>query len=95
MWPLLQVTVEYLRDGGHLIPQHVHTVLISAQHSPDISHKEVQDELMKHVSQPVIPARFLTDQTAYYLNPSHSFTLGGPCGDAGLTGRKIIVDTYG
>eukprot|EP00878_Enallax_costatus_P016836 GHUV01017672.1.p1 GENE.GHUV01017672.1~~GHUV01017672.1.p1 ORF type:complete len:414 (+),score=80.44 GHUV01017672.1:112-1353(+) len=90
-----QVTVEYLRDGGHLLPQHVHTVLISAQHSPDISYKEVQDELFKHVITPVIPAHFLTEKTQYYLNPSHSFILGGPCGDAGLTGRKIIVDTYG
>ncbi|WIA29561.1 hypothetical protein OEZ86_012055 [Tetradesmus obliquus] len=90
-----QVTVEYLRDGGHLVPQRVHTVLISAQHSPDISHAEVQRELMQHVIQPVIPAQFLTDQTEFYLNPSHSFIVGGPCGDAGLTGRKIIVDTYG
>jgi hypothetical protein len=65
------VTVEYLRDGGHLIPQHVHTVLISAQHSPDISHKEVQQELMKHVIEPVIPQQFLTEKTEYYLNPSH------------------------
>jgi S-adenosylmethionine synthetase len=67
---VLQVTVEYLRDGGHLIPQHVHTVLISAQHSPDISQQELHDELMKHVIQPVIPAQLLTEKTEYYLNPS-------------------------
>jgi S-adenosylmethionine synthetase len=67
---MLQVTVEYLRDGGHLIPQHVHTVLISAQHSPDISQKELHDELMKHVIEPVIPAQLLTEKTEYYLNPS-------------------------
>lgn len=90
-----QVTVEYLRDGGHLQPLHVHTLLISAQHSPDISYQEVQQELMRHVVEPVIPSHLLTQQTQYFLNPSKSFILGGPVGDAGLTGRKIIVDTYG
>lgn len=69
--------MEYLRDGGHLVPQRVHTVLISAQHSPDISHAEVQRELMQHVIQPVIPAQFLTDQTEFYLNPSHRYARCG------------------
>lgn len=90
-----QVTIEYLRDGGHLEPLRVHTLLISTQHSPDISLSEVQDELMKHVVTPVIPQRLLAPDTQYFLNPSKSFILGGPVGDAGLTGRKIIVDTYG
>jgi len=62
--------VEYLRDGGHLQPLHVHTLLISAQHSPDISYQEVQQELMRHVVEPVIPSHLLTQQTQYFLNPS-------------------------
>jgi S-adenosylmethionine synthetase len=66
----LQVTIEYLRDGGHLEPLRVHTLLISTQHSPDVSLLEVQDELMKHVITPVIPQRLLTPDTQYFLNPS-------------------------
>lgn len=66
-----QVTIEYERDGGHLVPLHVHTVLISAQHSPDISQQQLQQELMTHVIEPVIPQRLLTEQTRYFLNPSH------------------------
>lgn len=66
----LQVTIEYLRDGGHLQPLHVHTLLISTQHSPHISHAEVQQQLMQHVVQPVIPPHLLTENTQYFLNPS-------------------------
>ncbi|KAF8073133.1 SAMS2 [Scenedesmus sp. PABB004] len=90
-----QVTVEFLRDGGHLVPLRIHTVLISTQHEPGVSLREVQDGLMAHVVAPVLPARLLDERTRYILNPSGSFVLGGPVGDAGLTGRKIIVDTYG
>lgn len=70
----LQVTIEYLRDGGHLEPLRVHTLLISTQHSPDISLGEVQDELMQHVVAPVIPQRLLTPDTQYFLNPSKRWT---------------------
>lgn len=65
-----QVTIEYLRDGGHLEPLRVHTLLISTQHTPDISLQEVQDLLMQHVVTPVIPPRLLSADTQYFLNPS-------------------------
>lgn len=77
--PGLQVTIEYLRDGGHLEPLRVHTLLISTQHSPDISLAEVQDELMKHVVAPVIPQRLLTPDTQYFLNPSKRWWTPSAC----------------
>jgi S-adenosylmethionine synthetase len=90
-----QVTCEYKIEGGRTIPQRVHTVVISTQHSEDITQEELKTQLMEHVIKPVIPAEYLDDKTIYHLNPSGRFVIGGPHGDAGLTGRKIIIDTYG
>jgi S-adenosylmethionine synthetase len=90
-----QITMEYKKVGGSLTPIRVHTVVISTQHDESVSQEKIQADLMEHVIKPVIPAKYLTDQTIYHLNPSGRFVIGGPHGDAGLTGRKIIVDTYG
>jgi S-adenosylmethionine synthetase len=90
-----QVTVEYERDGGHLKPLRVHTVVISTQHSEDVTLDTIQKELREHCIDKVIPAELVDDNTIYHLNPSGRFVIGGPMGDAGLTGRKIIIDTYG
>lgn len=90
-----QVTVEYRMDKGACVPIRVHTIVISTQHSPDISLKELQEVLREDVVKYVIPPKYLDGDTILHLNPSGSFIIGGPQGDAGLTGRKIIVDTYG
>ena len=90
-----QVTVEYAHDGGAVIPLRVDTVVISAQHAPEIETAQVQKELLDKIVKKVIPAKMLDDKTKYHLQPSGLFIIGGPQGDAGLTGRKIIVDTYG
>lgn len=90
-----QVTVEYRDDGGAMEPLRVHTVVISVQHSPDISLDDIRRCLMEKVVKVVIPSKYLDDKTIYHLLPSGKFLMGGPQGDAGLTGRKIIVDTYG
>jgi len=90
-----QVTVEYKIDGGNYIPLRVHTIVISAQHDPDVTNETIHKELMEKVIKTVIPANLLDDKTIYHLNPSGRFVIGGPQGDAGLTGRKIIVDSYG
>lgn len=90
-----QVTVEYKREGGRTIPLRVHTVLISTQHLDTVSNDEIKKTLMEKVIKKVIPAKFLDDKTIFHLNPSGRFVIGGPMGDAGVTGRKIIVDTYG
>jgi len=90
-----QVTVEYKEKNGQMIPQRVHTVVISTQHHEDVSNEQIAADLMTHVIQPVIPEKYLDDKTIYHLNPSGRFVIGGPHGDAGLTGRKIIIDTYG
>lgn len=90
-----QVTVEYVKEGGNLTPKRVSTLLISTQHDEAVSNEEIQKSLKEHVIVPVIPANLLDDATIYHLNPSGRFVIGGPQGDAGLTGRKIIVDTYG
>lgn len=90
-----QVTVEYKQEGGRMIPQRVHTVVISTQHHDEVTNEQISADLMKHVIQAVIPEKYLDDQTVYHLNPSGRFVIGGPHGDAGLTGRKIIIDTYG
>lgn len=90
-----QVTVEYKMQNGRAIPLTVHTIVISTQHSEDITQEEIKKELMEHVIKPVVPAEYLTEKTVYHLNPSGRFVIGGPHGDAGLTGRKIIIDTYG
>ncbi|CBK20829.2 uncharacterized protein [Blastocystis hominis] len=90
-----QVTVEYKDDNGHMIPIRVHTVVISTQHEDDVSNEQIHRDLIEHVIKPIIPAELLDDRTIFHLNPSGRFVIGGPSGDAGLTGRKIIVDTYG
>ncbi len=86
-----QVSVEYV-DGK---PSRVDTVVISTQHSPDVSHAEIEQHVIEKVVKAVIPAELLDDNTRYFINPTGRFVVGGPMGDCGLTGRKIIVDTYG
>jgi S-adenosylmethionine synthetase len=86
-----QVTVEY----SHGRPKRVDTVLVSAQHAPEISHAEIREALIENVILPVLPKDLLEDQVNIYVNPTGRFVIGGPMGDSGLTGRKIIVDTYG
>lgn len=90
-----QVTVEYKFDKGACVPRRVHTIVISTQHSPQVTQEQLRDDLLNKVIIPVVPKHLLDDKTIYYLNPSGKFEIGGPQGDAGLTGRKIIVDTYG
>ncbi|TPP64602.1 S-adenosylmethionine synthase [Fasciola gigantica] len=90
-----QVTVEYRHDGGACRPLRVHTIVVSAQHDANVTLEKVRSDLMEHVIRAVIPENLLDDQTIYHLNPAGRFVVGGPHGDAGLTGRKIIVDTYG
>ena len=90
-----QVTVEYRKEGGAVVPIRVHTILISTQHNPDVSNEKIHADLIEHVIKPVVPAKYLDDNTIFHLNPSGRFVIGGPHGDAGLTGRKIIIDTYG
>jgi len=90
-----QVTVEYAIRDGSCVPLNVHTIVISTQHSPDVTQEQLKKDLMEHVILTVVPSKYLTPQTIYHLNPSGVFVIGGPQGDAGLTGRKIIVDTYG
>ena len=90
-----QVTVEYKTEGKSIVPVRVHTVLISTQHTPEISQEEITAQIKEYVIKPVVPSMFLDEETIYHINPSGRFTVGGPHGDAGLTGRKIIVDTYG
>ena len=86
-----QVTVEY--DDGR--PTRVDAVVISSQHSPDVTMEQLCHDVMEQVILPVIPAELLDENTKYYINPTGRFVVGGPQGDSGLTGRKIIVDTYG
>jgi S-adenosylmethionine synthetase len=86
-----QVTVEY-RDGK---PHSVHTVVLSTQHSEEASLKDVEEFVIENVVKKVVPAQYLTPKTKYLINPTGRFVIGGPVGDCGLTGRKIIVDTYG
>src|SRR6266480_651770 len=90
-----QVTVEYVHEGGALKPLRVHTVVVSAQHSEEISTPQLRKEIKEKIIKKVIPAHMLDDKTVYHIQPSGRFIIGGPQGDAGLTGRKIIVDTYG
>lgn len=86
-----QVTVEY--DGDEV--KRVDTVLISTQHDPDATLEQIRADLVEYVIKPIIPAELLDDETKYFVNPTGRFVIGGPHGDSGLTGRKIIVDTYG
>ncbi|WP_077297646.1 methionine adenosyltransferase [Virgibacillus pantothenticus] len=87
-----QVTVEYGEDDQ---PIRIDTIVISTQHHQDITVEQIEKDLMEHVIIPVVPARLLDEATKYFINPTGRFVIGGPQGDAGLTGRKIIVDTYG
>ena len=86
-----QVTVEY--DDDKIV--RVDTVLVSSQHDPDVTQKQIRKDIIEHVIKPIIPAELLDDETKYFVNPTGQFIIGGPHGDSGLTGRKIIVDTYG
>ena len=86
-----QVTVRYEDDQ----PVAVDTVVISTQHAPEVSQEEIREAMLEHVIRPVVPAELLTEETKYFINPTGRFVIGGPAGDTGLTGRKIIVDTYG
>ena len=88
-----QVTVEFA-DDGHTVKR-IHTIVISTQHAEDVSLEQIRKDVIEKVIKPVIPAELLDDETIYYVNPTGRFVIGGPQGDAGLTGRKIIVDTYG
>ncbi|TFK92234.1 methionine adenosyltransferase [Polyporus arcularius HHB13444] len=90
-----QVTVEYKKDGGATIPLRVDTIVVSTQHAEEISTEDLRKEILEKVIKKVIPANLLDDRTVYHIQPSGRFVIGGPQGDAGLTGRKIIVDTYG
>jgi len=86
-----QVTVEY-QDG---VPVRVDTVVISTQHAPDTAHKTIEADVIQHVIKAVVPAHLIDDKTKFFVNPTGRFVIGGPQGDTGLTGRKIIVDSYG
>ena len=86
-----QVTVVY-EDGK---PKSIDTVVLSTQHNPEIEHKDLEEAIIEEVIKPVLPADMITDKTRYLVNPTGRFVIGGPVGDCGLTGRKIIVDTYG
>lgn len=86
-----QVTVEY--DDNKAI--RIDTIVVSTQHDPEVSQKQIREDILEHVIKPVIPAEFLDENTKYFINPTGRFVIGGPAGDSGLTGRKIIVDTYG
>ncbi|PVV03768.1 hypothetical protein BB560_001744 [Smittium megazygosporum] len=90
-----QVTVEYKNENGAMIPLRVHTVVISVQHSADVEIDTLRSDLYEKVVKAVIPEKYLSEETILHLQPSGKFIIGGPQGDAGLTGRKIIVDTYG
>jgi S-adenosylmethionine synthetase len=90
-----QVTVEYSKNGGFIKPIRVHTVVISTQTDDKVTLPEIKTGLMNEVVKKTIPAKYIDDKTIYHLQPSGSFIMGGPMGDAGLTGRKIIVDSYG
>jgi S-adenosylmethionine synthetase len=86
-----QVSIRYV-DG---VPQHVDTVVVSTQHNPDISHAQIEEAVIEEIIKPVIAADLRKEDVRYLVNPTGRFVIGGPMGDAGLTGRKIIVDTYG
>ena len=91
---ILQVTVEYSRaSDGAVIPIRLHTIVISAQHDDVVQYAQLKADLLQHVIQAVVPAKYIDSSTIFHLNPSKRFVIGGPTGDSGLTGRKIIVDT--
>lgn len=87
-----QVTVEYDEDGK---PVHINAVVLSTQHDPDVTQEQIHEDIKKYVFEPILPKELIDDNTKYFINPTGRFVIGGPHGDSGLTGRKIIVDTYG
>ena len=86
-----QVTIEYV-DG---VPARVDTIVVSSQHSPEVSLEQIRVDIINHVIKPIVPEELMDAETKYFINPTGRFVVGGPQGDSGLTGRKIIVDTYG
>ena len=86
-----QVTIEYVDD----MPNRIDAVVLSTQHSPDVSYEDLKEGVMEEIIKPILPATMLDKNTKYYINPTGRFVIGGPVGDCGVTGRKIIVDTYG
>jgi len=90
-----QVTCEYYFQNGACIPTRVHTVVVSTQHSEKVTLEALRKDIMEKVVLTTIPKQYITPETKYHINPCGNFVIGGPMGDAGLTGRKIIVDTYG
>ena len=87
-----QVTVEYNEDGS---PKRVHTLVVSTQHDDGVEQAQIKEDILKHVFSEVIPSHLMDDEVIFHINPTGKFVIGGPHGDTGLTGRKIIVDTYG
>lgn len=90
-----QVTLEYKIINGQIVPTRVHTVVVSTQHAPSISLEALRKEVIEKVIKATLPAELLDEKTIYHVNPCGSFILGGPMGDSGLTGRKVIVDSFG
>jgi len=87
-----QVTVEYNEEGK---PVHLNAVVLSTQHDPDVTQEQIHEDIKKYVFEPVLPKEMVDENTKFFINPTGRFVIGGPNGDSGLTGRKIIVDTYG
>jgi S-adenosylmethionine synthetase len=87
-----QVTIEF--DENHR-PLRIDSIVLSTQHAPEVTQADLRKDILAHVIRPVVPAELLDDNTIFYINPTGRFVIGGPQGDAGLTGRKIIIDTYG
>ena len=87
-----QVTVEYDEAGK---PVHLNAVVLSTQHDPDVTQEQIHEDIKKQVFEPVLPKELIDENTKFFINPTGRFVVGGPHGDSGLTGRKIIVDTYG
>ena len=87
-----QVTVEYSEDG---VPLRLEAVVLSTQHNPEVTQEQIHADIKKYVFDPILPADMVDNETKFFINPTGRFVIGGPHGDSGLTGRKIIVDTYG
>ena len=90
---VLQVTCDYKFENGACVPTRVHTVVVSTQHSEKVTLTALREDVIEKVIKTVIPAKYLDENTKYHINPCGNFVIGGPMGDAGLTGRKIIVDS--